>query len=228
MTRQLVCCLLLLLATGCAHPPEPELKAARAAFADAFVAGAVDYAPSEYQAAKDALRSAEQLYHEGKYEPARELLPFATAQARQATLRAGDEKARLAEEQRKAREAEQERQRRETQAQKPKKKPVPIRTEPPPPPQPKLLDEYQVASEETLRDIAARDDVYADPQLWPLLYKANRDQIKDPRHIYPGQVLTIPRSQSSEELESARAEARNSTLFQTGDQAVRDAEPDRR
>jgi nucleoid-associated protein YgaU len=31
-----------------------------------------------------------------------------------------------------------------------------------------------------------------DPALWPLLYRANRDQIKDPSLLYPGQRLTIP------------------------------------
>ncbi len=31
-----------------------------------------------------------------------------------------------------------------------------------------------------------------DPMLWPLLYRANRDQIKDPSLLYPGQRLTIP------------------------------------
>jgi nucleoid-associated protein YgaU len=31
-----------------------------------------------------------------------------------------------------------------------------------------------------------------DPTLWPLLYRANRDQIKDPSLLYPGQRLTIP------------------------------------
>ncbi len=31
-----------------------------------------------------------------------------------------------------------------------------------------------------------------DPMLWPVLYRANRDQIKDPSLLYPGQRLTIP------------------------------------
>jgi nucleoid-associated protein YgaU len=34
--------------------------------------------------------------------------------------------------------------------------------------------------------------VTGDPTLWPLLYRANRDQIKDPALLYPGQRLTIP------------------------------------
>ncbi len=31
-----------------------------------------------------------------------------------------------------------------------------------------------------------------DPTLWPLLYRANRDQIVDPSRLYPGQKLSIP------------------------------------
>lgn len=31
-----------------------------------------------------------------------------------------------------------------------------------------------------------------DPTLWPALYLANRDQIKDPTRVYPGQRLAIP------------------------------------
>ncbi|MCP3987123.1 MAG: LysM peptidoglycan-binding domain-containing protein [bacterium] len=31
-----------------------------------------------------------------------------------------------------------------------------------------------------------------DPTLWPALYLANRDQIKDPSRVYPGQRLAIP------------------------------------
>ena len=45
---------------------------------------------------------------------------------------------------------------------------------------------------ETLWSIAAQPDVYADPYLWPLIYKANRDQIQDPSRIYPTQRLLIP------------------------------------
>jgi nucleoid-associated protein YgaU len=32
--------------------------------------------------------------------------------------------------------------------------------------------------------------------LWPLIYRANRDRIKDPTRIYPGQRLTIPSRES--------------------------------
>ncbi|MCD4828073.1 MAG: LysM peptidoglycan-binding domain-containing protein [Candidatus Cloacimonetes bacterium] len=35
--------------------------------------------------------------------------------------------------------------------------------------------------------------IYNDPTRWGVIYRANRDQIKDPNLIYPDQVLKIPR-----------------------------------
>jgi nucleoid-associated protein YgaU len=43
---------------------------------------------------------------------------------------------------------------------------------------------------DTLWRIAA--DLAGNPHLWPELYRANRDQIKDPSVLHPGQRLTIP------------------------------------
>jgi nucleoid-associated protein YgaU len=44
---------------------------------------------------------------------------------------------------------------------------------------------------DTLAKIAER--TLGDAALWPLLYRANRDRIKDPARVYPGQELTVPR-----------------------------------
>ena len=66
---------------------------------------------------------------------------------------------------------------------------------------------------ETLWTIASQPWVYNDPHLWPLLYKANRDQISDPRRVYSGQVLSIPRDLSPAELEEADQKARSSDIF---------------
>ena len=49
---------------------------------------------------------------------------------------------------------------------------------------------YTVVSGDSLSKIAKRE--YGDAQKWRQIYEANRDQIKDPDLIYPGQVLTIP------------------------------------
>jgi LysM repeat protein len=63
---------------------------------------------------------------------------------------------------------------------------------------------HTVLRGETLPQIAAQTDVYGDQMLWPLLYRANRDQIRDPAHIWPGQVLRIPRDLNSEDIGEAR------------------------
>jgi len=76
-----------------------------------------------------------------------------------------------------------------------------------------MVSDYTVNEGETLWSIAARRDVYSDALLWPLIYKANRDQIKDPRQIYPGQSLTIPRDFSEQDKETAREVARRSDIF---------------
>lgn len=72
---------------------------------------------------------------------------------------------------------------------------------------------YTVSDGELLWVIAKRPDVYGDPFLWPLLYQANRDQIKDPRKIYAGQTLIIPRNVSENEREKARILAKKSDFF---------------
>jgi hypothetical protein len=43
--------------------------------------------------------------------------------------------------------------------------------------------------------------------MWPLIYKANRDQIKDPKDLYAGQDLKIPREMTTDEIVEARREA---------------------
>lgn len=52
---------------------------------------------------------------------------------------------------------------------------------------------WKVYSGECLWRIAAYPEVYGDAVKWPLIYRANKDKIKDPDLIYPNQVLEIPR-----------------------------------
>ena len=49
---------------------------------------------------------------------------------------------------------------------------------------------HVVRAGESLATIAHGE--LGDIALWPVLYRANRDRIKDPARIYPGQELTIP------------------------------------
>ncbi len=57
----------------------------------------------------------------------------------------------------------------------------------------KKLSVYRVRKKDSLWKIAKRADVYGDPLLWPVLYKANQPRIKDPDIIQIGWELSIPR-----------------------------------
>lgn len=52
---------------------------------------------------------------------------------------------------------------------------------------------HVVKKGECLWYIAGYEEIYGNPLKWPLIYKANKDKIKDPDLIYPGQALAIPR-----------------------------------
>ena len=59
-------------------------------------------------------------------------------------------------------------------------------------------DDYTVVSGDNLWNISGKDSVYGNPYQWPLIYKANSDQINDADLIFPGQVFSIPSASSSE------------------------------
>ncbi len=63
---------------------------------------------------------------------------------------------------------------------------------------------HQVRPGETLSHVALY--VWGDPSLWPAIYLANRDQIKDPAVVYAGQRLTIPHIDPAQK-DSLRREA---------------------
>lgn len=69
---------------------------------------------------------------------------------------------------------------------------------------PSLPSTYTVRRGETLPQISARTEIYNDSTLWPLIYRANRDQIRDPKRLWPGQVFVIPRNFSRDEAIEAR------------------------
>ena len=70
-----------------------------------------------------------------------------------------------------------------------------------------LPKSYVVKKGDTLWGIAAKDYIYGDPWQWPLIYKANRDKIKNPHLIYPKQKLRIPRDINCRDIIEARREA---------------------
>lgn len=67
-----------------------------------------------------------------------------------------------------------------------------------------LTTSYTVRRGETLPQISARSEIYNDSSLWPIIYRANRDQIRDPKRLWPGQVFVIPRNFSRDEADQAR------------------------
>ncbi|MCF7919629.1 MAG: LysM peptidoglycan-binding domain-containing protein [Candidatus Cloacimonetes bacterium] len=54
-------------------------------------------------------------------------------------------------------------------------------------------DTYSVVKGDFLSKIAGYHFIYNDPSLWGIIYRANRDQIKDPNILDPNMVLKIPR-----------------------------------
>ncbi len=220
------CSILLLtgLLWGCASPPRQELLTARTAVARAAAAEAQTVAADEYRSASTALQDGEALIRRKKYRLARQILPLAEAHAQKALIKARQEQVQREQAKIREREAqllrEAEEEAKQAAAQKstssapPKKKSAAIpRVSKPAPVRPQS---YKVRGGETLWTIAARNDIYADALLWPLIYQANRDQIKDPRQIYPQQILAIPRQVSDQDQQDARQRARESKIFPLG------------
>lgn len=49
---------------------------------------------------------------------------------------------------------------------------------------------YTIAAGDSLSRIAKRE--YGNANDWPRIFEANKDQIKDPNKIFPGQKIKIP------------------------------------
>ncbi len=77
-------------------------------------------------------------------------------------------------------------------------------------------DSYQVVTGDNLWNISGKDSIYANPYQWPLIYKANRSQIKDADLIYPGQVFDIDRDASSADVDAAINHAKTRGAWSVG------------
>ena len=64
--------------------------------------------------------------------------------------------------------------------------------------------------------IACKEEVYNVPEKWPLIYRANKDQIEDADLIYPGQVLAIPRDSTQSEIDAAINHAKTRGAWAVG------------
>lgn len=227
---------------GCAKAPKTELEEAQYLVQHAAELGARDWSPGEYQLAREALEAAERQIENHQYRSAQRTLQLARRYAEAARIesekaaervaaleRQRAEKARLAEEERQRLLAEQQQaQQRQLELEQRRQAATEATTEattaasaaravkpspPPPPPEPIKVERYEVRAGQSLADIAGLPEVYDDRLLWPLIYRANRDQIKTPGEISPGQILSVPRDKTREEFEAARQEARQLDLF---------------
>jgi len=68
--------------------------------------------------------------------------------------------------------------------------PAIVASEPPKIETPEKPTKYVVKKGDSLWKIAGK--VYGNPLKWPQIYRANKDQIKNPNKIHPNQVLIIP------------------------------------
>lgn len=75
---------------------------------------------------------------------------------------------------------------------------------------------YSVVRGDHLWGIAAKPRIYGNPYQWPLIYKANADSIADADLIEPGQVLTIVRGSSSDEIDAAVRHAKTRGAWSLG------------
>jgi len=175
---------------------DQAIKAAEAALAESERAEAAKFARSDHSAAASRLKEAKRMASSSdcNYAKVRELAMQAKNLADKARSAAIAEKRRQEEEARRAEEArrrrlEEERLAREAAAKRP--------------------TSYMVVRGDTLWGISEMEKHYGDPFQWPLIYKANRSQIKDPDMIYPEQEFKILRDVSQEEVDAAIHEARN-------------------
>lgn len=229
VTRFLALFFLLAAVAGCAPAELRWQHDARMVYDRVRLAGAGQLLPAEFGSLEETLGRGDALLREDDDEAAERFYNLALAKgklleehlaaekhrrAEEARLRAEaeqrelarqraiqDEQRRLAEEKARAEAeaaAEAERRRRAEKSRLEKERTLPAY--------------HTVKRGETLPQIASQADVYNDYALWPLIYRANRDQISDPRHIWPGQVLRIPRNISREDIAEARRYAQERPL----------------
>jgi LysM repeat protein len=79
--------------------------------------------------------------------------------------------------------------------------------------EPVSSQKYTVQAGDTLWAISQQSGIYSDSFQWPLLFKGDRDQIQDPDKISPGQVLTIQKGQTDEQIKHARQLASDTPAF---------------
>ena len=84
---------------------------------------------------------------------------------------------------------------------------------PEPTPEANPCNNYIVVKGDTLWDISGMKLAYHDNFQWPLLFKANRDQIRDPDLIYPKQEFCIRQDFTEQDIKKARKDASDTPVY---------------
>lgn len=76
--------------------------------------------------------------------------------------------------------------------------------------------DYTVARGDSLWSIAGQGSTYGNPYAWPLIYKANKAQIKDADLIFPGQVFAIDTAVAGADMDVAIQHAKTRGAWSVG------------
>lgn len=95
----------------------------------------------------------------------------------------------------------------------PPEPPAEVLAEPTPEPVKNDCSNYIVVKGDTLWDISSMGFSYKDNFQWPLIFKANRDQITDPDLIYPKQEFCIRHDFSQIDIDKSRRDASNTPKY---------------
>ncbi len=68
---------------------------------------------------------------------------------------------------------------------------------------------YSVVRGDCLWNVSKKDKIYDNPFMWPLIYKENRSQIRDPDLIFPKQELKVPRAYTQKQEKEAISMAKH-------------------
>jgi len=69
---------------------------------------------------------------------------------------------------------------------------------------------YVVQEGESLWHVAGQQAVYGNSYLWPLVWQANKDKVKQPYQLYKGLRLTVPAHPTVQEVSQALADSKAS------------------
>ena len=208
--------LLLCLVTACATRPPRFRNEALAKVQQVKMDGGESLAPAEFASVLQAFSKGEALLSQQDQEGAEryfyltllkgalleQAVQHEDARRKEAALRAEEQK--RVELERRARQEEERLAQARAQATVQKEAAEVEHKKAKPPKEHLLVNSYTVKRGESLPLIASHPEVYSDRNLWPVIYRANRDQIRDPRHIWPGQVLRVPRNLGRDDLAEAR------------------------